>query len=255
MQQQQSTQSTLPYAPTQTDGGYYVGVGGGPVFGISATSGITTAGTSIDDVAILPQSGSPDDIQLPTYTNSFFIEQRNPEPLVQLDLFEPLRKTIIHARQLIFAAYAPRGGKVIQNRVSLSGDERNFDYTLALHLYGSPDLTGNFGLRPKEMSTASLPQVNALMQDQSVAEQVSKAKMKLAELEESFRKGVVVPLEHNFLGKESGAASWLRRKSVGLIGGGTDYKTLAKSAGPVILEAKDIHLELERCVLEAVKSL
>jgi len=243
------------YAPTQTNGGYYVGLDGGLVSGISTTSTITTGGTQIDDVAILSASGSPDDIELPTYTNSFFIEQRNPEPLIRLDLFESLRKTIIHARQLIFAAYAPRGGKVIQNRVSLTGDERNFDYTLALHLYGSPDLTGNFGLKPKDMPTAALPQANALMQNASVADHVSKARGKLTELEESFRKGVVVPLEQNLLGKGGNGGSWLRRKSMGLIGGGTDYKTLAKSAGPAILQAKDIHLELERCLLEAVKSL
>lgn len=245
---------TTAYAPTQTNGGYYVGLDGGPVSGISTTSAITTGGTQIDDVAILPSSGSPDDIEVPTYTNSFFIEQRNPEPLIQLDLFESLRKTIIHARQLIFAAHAPRG-KVIQNRVSLTGDERNFDYTLALHLYGSPELTGNFGTKLKDMPTAAMPQADALMRSASVADQVAKAKGQLAELEECFRKGVVVPLEQHLLGKEGSGGSWLRRKSMGLIGGGTDYKALAKSAGPVILQAKDIHLELERCLLEAVKSL
>jgi len=129
----------------------------------------------------------------------------------------------------------------------LSGDERNFDYTLALHLYGSPDLTGNFGTRPKNEGELSLPLMSALMRDQVVATRVKSAKEKLAHLEESFRKGVVVQLEQNLLGKDgSGGISWLRRRSIGLIGGGVDYKALAKCAGPVVTESKEIHLELER---------
>lgn len=244
----------MDYTPAQTKGGYYVGVDGGPVSGISTTSFVTTAGLQSDDVAILSSDGSPDSIQLPTYSNSFIIEQRNPEPLVQLDLFEPLRKTIIHARQLIFAAYAPRGGKVIQNRISLSGDERNFDYTLALHLYGSPDLTGNFGVRQKNALQALLPQVDALMQDQTIVTRVNKAKETLALLQESFRKSVVVPLEQGLLGNQGGGgSSWLRRKSIGLIGKGIDYKTLAMHAGPIVNESREIHLELEKCILEAMR--
>ena len=105
------------------------------VFGLSTESPITSGGRATDDDGFIALSGSTRDTLVPTYSNEVLLSTTNPPPLIHLTTFDLLRSSITYARQLIFALHAPHGtfGNV-QHRVTLMGDARSFDYTLAHYM-------------------------------------------------------------------------------------------------------------------------
>jgi hypothetical protein len=206
--------------------------------------------------ALLTTSDSPSTIRLPTYISSFKVEQQNPRPLVHLHHFDALRATVTQARQYIFAHRAQKQAIKVQNRVELTGDERSFDYTLAIYFYGR-DISGDFGVRQKAVEgvpkKSNAETVEFLLKDRTAANVLEEAEKQLAEIEKHFRAAVLVPLEEQLVGKGGNeGGGMLRRMSSGFGSKGVNYEKLGKQAGPLILEAKEIHMRLERVVLEVL---
>lgn len=221
----------------------------------SFTSSLYT-GESTSSHALLTSSDSPSTIRLPTYLNSFQIEQKNPPPLVHFPYFDALRNTITQARQYIFASRGQKQLVKAQNRVELTGDEKSFDYTLAIYFY-SRNISGDFGVKPSDVETVSAKSnaefLEVLLKDKTAANVLEEAQEQLVEIEKQFRAAVLVPLEEQLVGKGSSEGGGMFRKmSSGFGSKGVSYEKLGKQAGPLILEAKEIHERIERIVLKVL---
>ena len=234
-----------------------------PVFGLSTESPITSGGRATDDDGFIALSGSTRDILVPTYSNEVLLNTTNPPALVQLPTFDSLRSAITYARQLIFALHAPRGtfGNA-QHRVTLMGDARSFDYTLAHYMYATRDVSGDFGVLARGQAKFSAEQVAAVAENPAVVARCKEAARRLEKIEMLWQKSVVEVLAAAAATQEPGSSGgssgfFGRRKSslgsLGLGKGKVNYQNLAKVAGPLVLEAKEVHLWLEVCVMEVIR--
>lgn len=220
---------------------------------------VTFAGSSASNYGVLGTTDSPSEILLPTYLNSFQVEQQNPPALVHLAIFDAVRHSIDKARRCIFAA---KGGKVsrkAQLRIELTGDERSFDYTLAVYMY-SRDISGDFGTRGRAEPSFDL---SSLSRDADVTAAIHAAESRLSEVNEKFRAGVLKVLEERLVEKDSGGmfgrrssqekSGMFSKASFGFGGGSkVNYQALGGVAGPLVKEAKEVHLTLERVLLESI---
>lgn len=218
---------------------------------------VTFAGSSSSNYGILGATDSPSDILLPTYLNSLQIEQQNPPALLHLSIFDGLRDSIDKARRCLFAAKGSKLKRKAQLRIELTGDERSFDYTLAVYMY-SRDISGDFGTRGRAQPAFDL---STLSSDATVAAAVRAAESRLNEINDLFRKHVLGVLEERLVkGDKFGhdeessrlSSSFWRRPSFSFRGGYADCPKLATFAGPWVKEAKEIHLTLEKVLLESI---
>jgi hypothetical protein len=241
-------------------------VTGIPAFGLSTESPITAGGRATDDDGYLALSRSTRDILVPTYSNEVLLNAANPPPLVHLPTFDAMRSAITYARQLIFALHAPHGtfGNA-QNRITLTGDARSFDYTLAHYMYETRDVSGDFGVLAKGHPKFSAEQIAAVAENPVVMARCKEAGQRLEKIELLWQKSVVHVLAAAVAAQEPGASGdhgggfFGRRKSsltslgLNLGKGKVNYQSLAKVAGPLVLEAKEVHLWLEVCVMEVMR--
>lgn len=236
-----------------------------PVFGLSTESPITSGGRGTDDDGFTALSGLTKDILVPTYSNEILLNTTNPPALIHLPTFDSLRSAITFARQLIFALHAPHGtfGKA-QHRVTLTGDARSFDYTLAHYMYATRDVSGDFGVLAKGQTKFSAEQVAAVAEYSAVVARSQEAGKRLERIEMLWQKSVVEVLAAAVAAQEPGGGGsgffGRRKSSLGSLGlslgkGKVNYQNLAKVAGPLVLEAKEVHLWLEVCVMEVLRKL